>query len=204
MSSAGKELEVKLYLSNLKVFQARLDSLGACLYQTRTIETNLRFDTPDGELRRNLQVLRLRQDKVGRLTYKGPAEELGGVRSRREIEFTVSDFKAARSLLEALGYQLSLIYEKYRAVYELEGVLVSLDELPYGDFTELEGPDPESIKEVAQKLKVKWDRRIPESYTDLFERLRASQGFAFRDLTFDNFKGIQLTAEDLNVKPADG
>jgi len=177
--------------------------LGACLYQTRTLETNLRFDTPDKELRRNFQVLRLRQDKVARLTYKGPAEEIGGVRSRREIEFTVSDFEAARALLEALGYRVSLIYEKYRTVYELDGVLVSLDEMPYGDFGELEGPDAESIRAVAQKLGVNWERRIPESYTDLFERLRASQGFTFRDLIFENFKSSHLTAADLNVQPAD-
>ena len=203
MSGTGQELEVKLYLSNLKVFQARLDSLGACLYQTRTLETNLRFDTVYKDLSRSFQVLRLRQDEMARLTYKGPTEKIGGVSSRREIEFTVGDFEAARVLLEALGYQIILIYEKYRTVYELDGVLVSLDELPYGDFSELEGPDVESIRAVARKLGVNWDRRIPESYTDLFEHLRTKQGLSFRDLSFENFKSRSITAADLNVEPAD-
>ena len=123
MSGNGQELEVKFYLDDLPSLEDRLKQLGARLVQKRVYESNLRFDTPDGDLTRSYQVLRLRQDTEARLTYKGPALNQGGVRARREIEFTVSDFKEARALLEALGYIISMIYEKYRATYELDGVL---------------------------------------------------------------------------------
>src|SRR3990172_1232689 len=136
----GTELEIKLYLNDLPAFRQRLEALGAKLVQLRVHEVNLRFDTPEGSLTRSLQVLRLRQDTAARLTYKGPGEDTGGVRARRELEFTVSDFEAARALLEALGYQVSLMYEKYRTTYDLDGVYVTLDEMPYGDFAEIEGP----------------------------------------------------------------
>ena len=35
---------------------------------------------------------------------------------------------------KSLGYVISMIYEKYRTTYELDGVLVTLDEMPCGDF----------------------------------------------------------------------
>lgn len=203
MSKSGQELEAKLYVSNLAILETRLQTLGARLVQPRTHEINLRFDTPDGQLRRSLQVLRLRQDTLARLTYKGPAKTVGGAQLRREIEFSVSDFEAARALLETLGYQVSLVYEKRRAAYELEGVQVTLDELPFGDFVEVEGPQAHGIQEVVKKLGIDWEARIPHSYTDLFERLRLGLGFGFRDLTFENFAGLVVSPDDLRVRPAD-
>jgi adenylate cyclase class 2 len=199
-----QELEIKLYLHNLAAFQGWVETLGARLVQARVHEINLRFDTPGGVLGRTFQVLRLRQDTATRLTYKGPGETLGGVRVRREIEFTVGDFEAARALLEALGYQVSVMYEKYRTTYELDGVQVTLDEMPYGNFAELEGPDPASIHAAAEKLGVDWEARVVESYTFLFERLREKLGLTFRDLSFENFAGMEVTSESLGVRPADG
>lgn len=203
MSGSDQELEVKLYLTDLPALKARLESLGARLIQPRTHENNLRFDTPGGDLTRSFRALRLRQDSAVRITYKGPSDYIDGVRSRREIEFVVGDFEAARALFEGLGYQVSVIYEKYRAAYELEGVEITLDELPYGDFIEIEGPDAESIRAVAQRLVVDWGARIPKSYTVLFERLRGVLGFSFRDLTFKNFEDLEVTPETLGVQPAD-
>jgi adenylate cyclase, class 2 len=203
MSASGQELEAKLYISNLPALKAQLQTLEARLVQPRTHEINLRFDTPDGLLRRSLQVLRLRQDTLARLTYKGPAKTVGGAQLRREIEFSVSDFEAARALLETLGYQVSLVYEKRRATYELEGVQVTLDELPFGDFVEVEGPHAQGIQAVVAKLGIDWEARIPHSYTELFERLRQALGLGFRDLTFENFAGLVVSPEDLRVRPAD-
>lgn len=198
--SSDQELEVKFYIPDLAGLQARLESLGAQLVQPRVHETNLRFDTPAGELTRSYRVLRLRQDAQARLTYKGPGSEQDGVRARLELEFTVSDFDMARRVLEALGYQVSVMYEKYRATYTLEGVLVTLDEMPYGRFIEIEGPDGASIRQVADRLGLDWEARIMESYLVLFDRLRARLGFDFQHLSFANFEGVMVTQEDLGVQ----
>ncbi len=203
MSTNEQELEIKLYLNDLLGFKKHLESLGARLVQARVHEINFRFDTPTGDLGRTLQVLRLRQDTAAHLTYKGPGETQGGVYLRREIEFTVGDFKAARTLLEALGYQVSVMYEKYRTTYELDGVLVTLDEMPFGNFAEIEGPDPASIHVAAQKLGVDWEARIAESYISLFEKLRVKLNLDFRDLSFANFAGMDVSTQALGVQPAD-
>jgi adenylate cyclase, class 2 len=198
-----KELEVKYYVHDLAKIERRLLALGALLTQPRTLEVNLRFDTAGNELANSLRVLRLRKDTASRLTYKGPAQSYGGARLRPEIEFVVSDFEAARAFLEALGYQVIVIYEKYRTMYELAGVHVTLDEMPYGHFVELEGQDPLSLQIANRKLRLNWQEQVLGSYTSLFEQLKAEQGYEFRDLTFENFQGIPINSKMLHVAPAD-
>ena len=204
MNAYQQELEIKLYLSDLPAYQKLLEALGARLKEPRQHEVNLRFDTTDGALTRSAQVLRLRQDTVARLTYKGPGETLNEVHARKEIEFTVSDYNSARDLLEALGYQVSLMYEKYRTTYEIDGLQVTLDEMPYGHFTEIEGPEAGGIRSIADKLGLDWEARIVDSYTSLFDHLREKLGLTFRDLSFDNFDSMDISPQDLGIKPADG
>lgn len=199
----NQELEVKFFVRDLVVIEQHLVNLGAILVQPRTFEINLRFDTPDLELARNYRVLRLRQDTAARMTFKGPAYGLEGVRVRQEIEFVVDDFDAGRAFLEALGYQVSMAYEKYRAVYDLGSVHITLDELPYGNFVEIEGPDPESILAVNQALQLIWEARAPESYVAIFEHLKQTMGLTFRDLSFENFTGLQISPGQMNLRFAD-
>lgn len=199
MPANEQELEVKFYVKNLLPFEQKLKQLNATLTQPRTHEINLRFDTPDQSLSRSYQVLRLRQDQEARLTYKGPGEVLEGVRIRREIEFSVSDFRSAQSFLEALGYQVIFMYEKYRSVYRFNDMLVMLDEMPVGYFLELEGANPEMILSTSQILGLRWETRILDSYTVLFDRVRQSCGLNIRDLSFDNFRGIEIKPEMMDL-----
>ncbi len=198
-----QELEVKFYVSDLAGLQQKLERLGARLVQARVHEINLRFDNSQGDLKRGFQVLRLRRDRISRLTYKGPSQTKEGVRVRQEIEITVSDFEATRALLEALGYHVAMMYEKYRASYDLDRVEISLDELPYGSFVELEGPDPARIQAVNRQLGLDWSARAPESYTSLFDHLCTARGFQFADLSFENFRDIDVSPEEMGVFPAD-
>lgn len=197
------ELEVKFYVTDLAGLENRLRAKGANLTAKHVYELNLRFDTPDEKLSREHRVLRLRQETNALMTYKGPSQTREDVTARQEIEFTVSDFQAARRLLEALGYQVSVSYEKYRTTYELEGVKVTLDELPYGNFCEVEGPDGDSIHSVAGQLELDWSARIMDSYLMLFSCLKSKKGLEMSDLTFKNFEGTAYTAEDLGVRVAD-
>jgi len=198
-----QEIEVKFHIADLKAFEERLQAAGARLKQARTHEINLRFDTPDGALGRQFRVLRLRHDSATRLTYKGPGRDQEGTRARQEIEFTVSDYQSARAFLEALGFEVTLMYEKFRATYELDGTLVTLDEMPYGSFIEIEGPDPASIRAASQRLGLDWERRVLDSYTMLFERLKAEFGLGYRDLSFENSLHHQPDLGVIGVLPGD-
>jgi adenylate cyclase class 2 len=183
MAQDNQEQEAKFMISDRAALQAKLLALGAELKHARVFESNLRFDLPDGSLSARRLVLRLRQDERARLTLKGPAETGTEVTTRSEIEFEVSSFDNARALLEALGYRLSVMYEKYRTTYALGGCEVTLDEMPYGDFAEIEGPGAAAIRAVADLLGLAWETRTAESYLMLFARLLAA-GLSAQNLSF--------------------
>ncbi|SRR6266498_1780069 len=203
MSDRGQETEAKFYVLHLDKITARLAELQARLIQPRVLETNLRFDLPDASLSSKGQVLRLRRDTKAQLTYKGASQNKSGVLDRQEIEFVVDDFEKARQFLEALGYQQSMVYEKYRATYELKNTSIMLDELPYGDFVEIEGETEEQIQAVSKKLNLDWNAAIETSYTGLFENVKKLLRLSFQDLSFKNFEGIKVASDQLNVRAAD-
>jgi adenylate cyclase class 2 len=198
----SQETEAKFFLARLSELERRLLALQPRLVQARSHELNLRFDTAQGDFTQAGRVLRLRQDSAVQLTYKDPGRIKSGALSRREIEFTVSDFDSARDLLLALDYQVVFVYEKYRTTYALEAVEVMLDELPYGDFVEIEG-EFTALRPAAERLGLNWAATVPRSYHDLFQQLRTRRDLPFRDLTFDNFAGVTLTPADLGLRPAD-
>jgi adenylate cyclase, class 2 len=197
------ETEAKFYVRNLEGVEARLNSLGGALVQPRILEQNLRFDLPDGRLRSEGRVLRLRRDAGVHLTYKGPDENLDGILTREEIEFEVGDFDKARQLLEGLGYRMMFQYEKFRTTYDLAGVHVMLDELPYGAFVEIEGRSADDIRAAAARLGLRWRSAIATSYHALFERLHKNLKLKRDDLSFDTFEGLLVLPADLEVEPAD-
>ena len=198
----AQETEVKFYVGDLDELEMRIQALDAHLIQPRVREVNLRFDTANGDFHHQRRVLRLRRDENVHLTYKDASQLEDGVLSRREIELSVSDFDSARQFLEALDYQVIFMYEKYRTTYELDRVHIMLDELPYGRFVEIEGETHE-LKSVARELGLDWNAAIPASYHALFERLRKARKLTFRDLSFENFKGIQVAPADLGALQAD-
>ena len=193
---SNMEVEVKFHLTDLKALDEKLRFLGAEVSKARVFERNLRFDTPDGRLRAAGQVLRLREDSRFRLTFKGPALADQPVAVRSEIEFTVGDLAEARRFLEALGYDVSVIYEKFRTTYSLESAEIVLDEMPFGGFCEIEACNAQEVERVANKLGLHWEDRILCSYMQLFETLKERRGLEMRDLTFENFKGLEILPGD--------
>jgi adenylate cyclase, class 2 len=203
MSDSGQETEAKFYVQDLERIRKSLESLKAQLNQSRVLEMNLRFDLPGASLRAQGRVLRLRRDTEARLTYKGGNKNTRGVLSREEIEFVVGDFEKAKKFLEALGYQQIFYYEKYRITYQLDKCLVMLDELPFGNFVEIEGESEETIRALSERLELDWDATIERSYSALFEYIQSSMPLPFQDLSFANFAGIKVDATDLSVRTAD-
>jgi len=203
MSESGRELEVKFLISDLPRLEKRLQSLGAKLIRPRVHEYNVRYDTPTGELKRANRILRLRKDLETTLTFKGPERIEGGVSDRQELELSVGDFESADMFFRALGYQAVLVYEKCRTIYEIGGSFVTLDEMPYGDFVEVEGPDAAGIQEVSRLIRLDWQRRILDNYVEIFESICERLGLTFRDITFDNFEGVEVAPDTFGVRYAD-
>ena len=203
MNTDQQEIEAKFYIQDLARLKARLVDAGAQCIHERVLEINLRFDTPDRQLSRGARALRLRHDTISRLTYKGPADPNQPISVRKEIEFEVSDFQAAKDFLEALGYGIFVHYEKFRTTYRLDDVEVLLDEMPYGTFAEIEGGDIARVQKAAERLNLRWDTSSRASYLVLFEQLVTKFNLGYRNLSFAEFEGTHFTAADLGLVAAD-
>ena len=165
------ETEVKYRLEGPQEhdrLRARLEELGARGEPLRR-ETNLRFDTRKGRLKRRGRALRLRAvDHAieARLTLKGRAARNEGMKHRHEIEVDVSDIRQMLALLGGLGYQVVATYTKLREPWYLDGVEITLDTLDVGWFCELEGPTA-SIARLADRLGLEERQREQRRYPEL-------------------------------------
>lgn len=191
-----QEVEVKLYTPDLTLVQRALESAGALLKSPRGFERNLRYENAARTLTAQGIVLRLRQDDQAKLTYKSGESSQDGIFKRFEAEVAVSDFATMDVILRRLGYDVALIYEKYRTTYTLGHAEIVLDELPYGNFTEIEA-DAEIIERLVNELGLGGYRRMTASYTDIFAKMKRMLGLEMRDLSFESFAGVDVDAGDL-------
>lgn len=190
VNSTRLEVEVKFLIQSLPDMRRKLLDIGARQTKPRLFERNWRYDSPWEGLRRAGKLLRLRQDDRAIITFKGPAPEDEGseARVREELEVVVDDFEQARLILERVGFEAFQVYEKYRETFDHDSVEIVLDELPFGDFIELEGKEAD-IRQAADALGLDWERRILVNYLGLMMQAQSYYELDFDDLTFENFKG---------------
>lgn len=199
MSQDGSlEVEVKFLVADLASIRERLLALDAEQRKPRLFEHNVRYDDAQESLRYGEQLLRLRQDDRARLTFKGRPQDPASSQAkvREELEVLVGDFATTGAILERLGFAPRQVYEKYRETFVLEDVEVVLDEMPFGDFVELEGEEG-AIRRVASRLNLLWEKRILDNYLHLMARLKDHHGLPFDDLTFENFEGLEISIADV-------
>ncbi len=198
------ETEIKLYVPDLGSVAARLSALGGKLAAPRVFEHNERYEDAEETLAAQGIVLRLRQDTRARLTYKEPHGDPGDddIPSRYEAEVEVSDFGTMSAILGKLGYHPLMIYEKYRTTFHFEDTEVVLDELPYGNFVEIEGT-AEAIRRVVDRLELQSAPRFRSNYVRLMDNVKRYLSLGFSDLTFKNFEGITVPVEAFEAAAKD-
>ena len=198
MTSNNLEVEVKFLVDDLAIWRERLLGAGAVLHKARVYERNVRLDTADQTLLQKWQLLRLRQDTSIRLTFKGPVAEdaVSEAKVREELEIEVSDLDTAVLIFERLGFGPVQVYEKYRETFQLGEVEVVLDEMPYGNFLELEGSE-DGIRTAVAHLGLDWNERHTTNYLAIMAQLKTRYNLSFDDITFDNFENLTVSAADV-------
>jgi adenylate cyclase class 2 len=185
MKGFRREVEVKLPCETPAGARRKLDALGARPIHDRRFEENVLFEREADPLKPAQKLLRLRREgDRALLTFKAPVEGTHTHRVRIEEESVVADPQAVERILAGLGFFPSYRYQKYRALFELDGLEICLDETPLGCFIELEGM-PEAIDRVAAALGYGPERYVLDSYVELHERWAAERGLPLRDLVFE-------------------
>ena len=120
-----------------------------------------------GVLETRPNVLRLR--RIGQkavLTYKERYPSASPIKRQREEETEVANPAALAAILDAIGFEPSVVYEKRRATWQVGQAEVVVDELPFGLFMEIEGSE-EEITRVESLLAIQDLRTEEETYPRL-------------------------------------
>jgi adenylate cyclase class 2 len=190
LSPANLEIEVKFFLQDRKAMRRKIMRAGAT-GAGRVFESNVRFDDPKDRLKNSGSLLRLRNDGRMTLTYKARTKQADNqFKVHRELEVEVDDDVTMEKILKALGFRRKQLYEKHRETFQLEGALLCLDQMPFGDFLEIEGPKAK-IRLIAGLLELDWRRRILHNYLEMFAAIKREQALPFEDITFENFKNLR-------------
>ncbi len=165
--AAANEVEIKFLVPDLKALESKLRELGFGCETPSSHEANTLYDLPGQKLRGKGELLRLRcyRDKW-KLTHKAKGKP-GRHKSRGELETEVCDGKTMHEILQALGFQPSFIYEKFRAEWSDDEGHVVLDHTPIGDIAEIEGKS-RWIDRTARALGISSKDYITKSYAELF------------------------------------
>ena len=168
------EIEIKLKVDALAPIRARLTECGGEL-ASRVLETNHIFDRPDRSLLHADQGLRVRavssreapMAPSATLTFKGP-RQAGDFKTRPELEVTIGDAQTTCAILDALGYECVMRFEKRRETWRLDACRVELDELPnLGSFVEIEGPSQDAVERARTTLNLAAVQVEPSTYIAL-------------------------------------
>jgi adenylate cyclase class 2 len=178
------EVEIKFVVHEVKTLEQSLATNGFELKTPPTHETNTLYDLPDQQVRKRGELLRLRLygDKW-KLTHKSKGTA-GRHKSREEHETTVGDGDRMQSILAALGYRPTFVYEKFRSEWSDGHGDVVIDRTPIGDIAEIEGA-PEWIDQTAKKLGVVEKDYITESYAELFFDWKRKTKSKAENMTFE-------------------
>lgn len=181
------EREVKLAFASADEARAAVASLGASPVRSRRLQDDRLLDAPDGRLRSAGITLRVRVEgdrDTATVTLKGPAEA-DLMKVREEIETGVVDGMLLLRMLERLGFVIWFRYQKFRAEFARDGVVIAVDETPVATFVELEG-DRGGITRLAAALGRTPDDYIVDSYRQLFVRHCRARGLPAAEMMFSN------------------
>ena len=181
------EIEIKLSIPNgLPAMRRAIRALSFKPVNGRVFERNVLFDTPDLQLRRRGEMIRIRRvRRLSILTFKGPSIP-GPHKSREELESEIADPDTMELILARLKLLPVFRYEKFREEYRRAGQhgTITLDQTPIGNFLELEGR-PRWIDKTARELGFSGSDYITHSYGNLYLAHCRERGLVPSDMMFN-------------------
>lgn len=167
MGASHREIEIKLRFPTIEAAATCLRAAGATPVSPREREDNVLYDRALAPLHREGRALRLRRvGKRALLTLKSPVAGSHVHKVRIERETSIAEPEAMSEILGELGFSPIYRYQKYRSSFEVDDVVVCLDETPLGCFLELEG-EADAIDRLAVRLGFGPKDYIRESYREL-------------------------------------
>ncbi len=170
--------EIKVEIKDVQKFINRLRVKGA-VHLGDTMETIYRYDTPDLKLEKQGVFLRLRSGFSNTLTVKKKLKNSNkDYRIRDDVTLEIDNINKAREMIKTLGYTYERIMEKYRVEWQYKRTKITIDELPFGIYSEIVG-EQEQIKAVCKDLGLDFSSAITETYWGIFKEISEEKNIVF-------------------------
>jgi adenylate cyclase, class 2 len=185
MNNSYIEKEIKLKVNDLNKIIGKLKKaklLG------QTFEKTIRFEKNDGSLEKAGIFVRLKSGFSNKITMEKKIKTRSDVFQREEIETKIEDIENMRKILNNLGLIKEFIMEKYRVSWKYMGTEITLDEMPFGYFVEIEGSE-NKIWRVVEYLELNKLDKITVTYWDIFEDFKKEHNIKTDHIQFQkNYK----------------
>lgn len=159
-----KEIEVKFKINEKDKMKEKLLSLGVSLCEPYK-QTTYGFFSINSIEKGIFPRIRDEKDDIV-LTVKVKPKKETNYFERMEYSMKISSVKEGEEILKVLGFDDVRVFEKVRQEGELLNTKVTLDELYFGNFIEIEG-EKEDIENVIIKLGLEDRERITKAYLAL-------------------------------------
>lgn len=176
------EKELKFKIKDLSGLIDYLKKQGAVVLN-KSKEKTVRLDTLNQDLEKRGVFLRVRAGSKNTITLKEKIGEDKNVRKRKETEFEIQDIEAMTYILGKLGFDYPRTMEKYRINLEYKGAKLSIDELFFGLYLEIEGEE-NTIEAISKELGFNSEDKIIGTYWDILEEYNKVHKTTKKDIVF--------------------
>lgn len=174
------EVELKCVVDDAARRRAAIEAAGATLTFAGRL-ADRRYDTPEHSLAARDHVLRVREygragERHAELDWKGPTRYETGYKVREEVDVPVADPEALATVLDRLGYVVTIAIDREIAQYDLGGAMIRFERYPrMDDLVEVEGT-PEQIERAIAALGLPRGSFTAERLPDFVRRYEARTG----------------------------
>lgn len=178
--------QIKYELQDFNKFLKELRGQSA-IFIGGNFELTVRYDYEDLRLSKNGIFIRTKTGFENVLTIKEKTDVCQSdyfQRKKREIE--IESPEELKYIFEKIGLTNQLVMEKYRQLWKLDDIYISIDELPFGIYMEIKGSSKQ-INKILKKFGFKKSQVINETYWDIFKKKIDNGEIEYsKDIKFDS------------------
>lgn len=170
-----KEIEIKFKIENVESMKRKLLQAGAIFIEKPYEQTTYGYFSTDSMTKGIFPRIRNEKDKIV-FTVKVKKDQQPEYKERMEYSMNLDSIDQGENILFALGYDKVRVFTKIRQEYTLLNTKITIDELYFGIFLEIEG-EKMDIEKVINNLALKDKERITKAYLSLEDDYKKSNSY---------------------------
>lgn len=150
---------------DIEKLSEKLNKIGAKNVHERFLMSRIALNLHDNREREWTRV-RKEYDSIT-MTYKNV--DPGTIEGQKEVEIQIDSFENGVEILKRIGCIEKAYQENYRETWDLEGVIITIDEWPFLEpFVEIEGKSEGAVRDISERLGFEWGDAVFDAVTGLY------------------------------------